>query len=74
METCDEEHLSDDVKTFAHAWNELAKISPHSMHDINVDRQYKLRRDESSTRSPLTSGEHARHRSSDLATFKPTPN
>src|SRR5207237_8184200 len=31
-------NLSDDVKTFAHAWDELAKISPHRMLDINVDK------------------------------------
>jgi KaiC/GvpD/RAD55 family RecA-like ATPase len=35
-------NLSDDVKTFAHAWNELAKISPHSMLDINVDKAVQV--------------------------------
>src|SRR6266566_4148958 len=35
-------NLSDDVKTFAHAWDELAKISPHRMLDINVDKAVQV--------------------------------
>src|SRR6266567_3571077 len=35
-------NLSDDVKTFARAWDELAKISPHRMLDINVDKAVQV--------------------------------
>ncbi|HVH15321.1 MAG TPA: gas vesicle protein GvpD P-loop domain-containing protein [Candidatus Angelobacter sp.] len=35
-------NLSDDVKTFALAWDELAKISPHRMLDINVDKAVQV--------------------------------
>src|SRR2546426_57351 len=35
-------NLSDDVKTFANAWDQLAKISPHRMLDINVDKAVQV--------------------------------
>ena len=35
-------NLQDDVKTFAYAWDELAKISPHRMLDINVDKAVQV--------------------------------
>ena len=35
-------NLSDDVKTFARAWDELALISPHRMLDINVDKAVQV--------------------------------
>lgn len=35
-------NLGDDVKTFARAWDELAKISPHRMLDINVDKAVQV--------------------------------
>jgi KaiC/GvpD/RAD55 family RecA-like ATPase len=34
--------LLDDVKTFAQSWDELAKISPHRMLDINVDKAVQV--------------------------------
>src|SRR4029077_9148444 len=43
-------HLQDDVKTFAHAWDELGTISPHRMLDINMDKADQVYgRDELST-------------------------
>jgi KaiC/GvpD/RAD55 family RecA-like ATPase len=43
-------HLQDDVKTFAHAWDELGTISPHRMLDINMDKAVQVYgRDELST-------------------------
>src|SRR2546427_12135012 len=42
MEACYEGNLQDDVKTFAHAWDVLAKISPHRMLDINVDKAVQV--------------------------------
>lgn len=35
-------NLLDDVKRFAHAWDELAKISPRRMLDINVDKAVQV--------------------------------
>lgn len=35
-------NLLEDVKTFARAWDELAKISPHRMLDINVDKAVQV--------------------------------
>src|SRR5213595_1199116 len=35
-------NLSDDVKTFARAWDELALISPHRMLDIYVDKAVQV--------------------------------
>ena len=35
-------NLSDDVKTFAHAWDELAKVSPHRLLDISVDKAVQV--------------------------------
>jgi gas vesicle operon resressor len=35
-------NLQDDVKTFARAWDELARISPHRMLDINMDKAVQV--------------------------------